>query len=163
MYICAEACQTSKAGYKYQCLLNFRKRWLAVTTLDVILQYVICVYTGAIHRHVPVGRQRICLFLVGLWEVNFSPYFPGRIIRFPLSKVAVMCYHASNVWAESAGERVPRSPPWDESSAWLKAKGVLVPRASSCSWWAKHPPCRLGILRTSPATSRHDKTWHACI
>lgn len=29
--------------------------------LDVILQYVICVYAGAIHRHIPVGRQRMSL------------------------------------------------------------------------------------------------------
>lgn len=123
----------------------------------------LCLHRGYLHRHVPVGRQRICFFLVSLWEVNFSPYFPDRIISFPLSKVAVMCYHASKVWAESAGERMPRSLPWDEGSAWLKAKGVLVPQASSCSWWAKHPPCRPGTLRTSAATSPCDKTWHACI
>lgn len=97
--------------------------------LDVILQYAICVYTVAIHRHVPAGRQRICLFLVSLWEESFFPYISGRIVKFPLSKVAVMCYRASNVWAKSAGEGVPSSPLLDEDSTWLKERG------SRCLKW----------------------------
>lgn len=125
--------------------------------LNVVLQYVIRVYTRAIHRHVPDGRQRICFFPVSLWEINSSAYFLGGVIRYPLRRVAVMCYHASKVLADSTGGRAPRSPPWDGGSACWEGKCVLVPWASFCSQWAKHPPCRLGILWTSAATSPHDK------